>query len=163
MFVLEETNPFYRRMDKGMQGYRQMFGRGEVVVAEGTQGDRTFVILRGEVLVCKRNMDGKQVPLARLGPGDMFGEMYLFDQQGRRTATAIISSEDGAELEVLFKEDMEAQMARLSPHMKKMFNGCQSRLKLTTHLYADTATGRQAVELPDGTLKVIERNLHRPQ
>ncbi|HEX6441334.1 MAG TPA: cyclic nucleotide-binding domain-containing protein, partial [Stellaceae bacterium] len=64
---------------------------GEAIVTEGDTGDRLCVVYRGEVLVRK----GGRV-LARLGSGDFFGEMALFDDEPRSaTVTAV------AEVEVL--------------------------------------------------------------
>jgi HEAT repeat protein len=58
---------------------------GEAIVMEGETGDRLCVVYRGEVLVRKSGR-----VLARLGPGDFFGEMALFDEEPRSaTVTAI--------------------------------------------------------------------------
>jgi CRP/FNR family cyclic AMP-dependent transcriptional regulator len=54
---------------------------GEVIVREGEPGDALYVILEGAVVV-RRN----RRRLARLGPGDYFGELALLDG-GARSAT----------------------------------------------------------------------------
>jgi CRP-like cAMP-binding protein len=57
------------------------FRKGEVVVEAGARGGSFFVIVEGEARVTK---SGRTV--ARLGPGDFFGELALLDG-GPRSAT----------------------------------------------------------------------------
>ena len=62
-------------------------GRGDVVFAEGEPGNRMYVVLDGKVKLGHASVDGRESLLAVLGPGEMFGELSLFDP-GPRTATA---------------------------------------------------------------------------
>lgn len=61
--------------------------RGDVIFAEGEPGDRMYVILDGKVKLGHTSVDGRESLLAVLGPGEVFGELSLFDP-GPRTATA---------------------------------------------------------------------------
>ncbi len=61
--------------------------RAEVLFAEGDQGDHLYVILEGKIKLGRTKSDGRESLLAVLGPGEMFGELSLFDP-GPRTATA---------------------------------------------------------------------------
>src|SRR3954452_4393531 len=61
--------------------------RGHVVFNEGDAGDRLFVVLDGKVKISRTASDGRENLLSVLGPGEMFGELSLFDP-GPRTATA---------------------------------------------------------------------------
>lgn len=58
---------------------------GTVVCREGEPGDQFFLIESGTLLVLTE-IGGMAHELARLGPGEFFGEMALL-RQGRRTAT----------------------------------------------------------------------------
>lgn len=60
--------------------------RGEVLFHEGEPGDRLYVIARGKIKLGRRSADGRENLLSVLGPGEMFGELSLFDP-GPRTAT----------------------------------------------------------------------------
>ena len=67
-------------------------GRSEVLFAEGDQGDRLYVIVAGKIKLGRTSGDGRENLLAILGPGEMFGELSLFDP-GPRTATATAVAE----------------------------------------------------------------------
>lgn len=60
--------------------------RGEVVFTEGDEGDRVYVVIKGKVKLGRKSPDGRENLLALLGPGQMFGELSLFDP-GPRSAT----------------------------------------------------------------------------
>lgn len=61
--------------------------RGEVLFHEGDEGDRVYVVIDGKVKLGRSAPDGRENLLALLGPGQMFGELSLFDP-GPRSATA---------------------------------------------------------------------------
>ena len=61
--------------------------RSGVIFSEGEPGDRMYVILDGKVKLGQTSPDGRESLLAVLGPGEVFGELSLFDP-GPRTATA---------------------------------------------------------------------------
>jgi CRP/FNR family transcriptional regulator, cyclic AMP receptor protein len=62
------------------------YRRGEVVFHEGEKGDRLYVVTDGKVKLGRTSSDGRENLLAILGPGQMFGELSLFDP-GPRSAT----------------------------------------------------------------------------
>ena len=66
--------------------------RGDVLFHEGDPGDRLYVIGEGKVKLGRSSVDGRENLLAILGPGEMFGELSLFDP-GPRTATATAVAE----------------------------------------------------------------------
>ena len=70
----------------------QRLERGDVLFHEGDQGDRLYVIGEGKIKLGRTSSDGRENLLAILGPGEMFGELSLFDP-GPRTATATAVAE----------------------------------------------------------------------
>ena len=66
--------------------------RGDVLFHEGDEGDRLYVVTDGKVKLGRTSADGRENLLAILGPGQMFGELSLFDP-GPRTATATAVAE----------------------------------------------------------------------
>jgi len=69
-----------------------LFAAGEPVVREGDAGDSMFVVVDGAVDVTATGADGRAVPLARLGAGEVFGEMSLLTG-ARRSATVTATVE----------------------------------------------------------------------
>ncbi|HET8717001.1 MAG TPA: Crp/Fnr family transcriptional regulator [Nocardioidaceae bacterium] len=67
--------------------------RGEVLFHEGDEGDRLYVVTDGKVKLGRTSSDGRENLLAVLGPGQMFGELSLFDPGPRSaTVTAVTDS-----------------------------------------------------------------------
>lgn len=64
------------------------FPEGALVFGEGTPGTELFIIEQGEVEILKGTASGKPLSIARLGPGDFFGEMAFVDR-GPRSASAV--------------------------------------------------------------------------
>ncbi|MBJ7353330.1 MAG: Crp/Fnr family transcriptional regulator [Thermoleophilaceae bacterium] len=63
------------------------FVRGEVIFREGSQGDVMYVIRKGRVLIKREHSGGRTIALTEMGPGDLFGELAIFDKEAR-SATA---------------------------------------------------------------------------
>ncbi|MGC5615432.1 Crp/Fnr family transcriptional regulator [Georgenia sp. Z1491] len=64
--------------------------RGEILFREGEPGDRLYILIDGKVKVGHRSADGRENLLAVLGPGELLGELTLFDPGPRSTtATAV--------------------------------------------------------------------------
>ncbi|MGC0141439.1 MULTISPECIES: Crp/Fnr family transcriptional regulator [unclassified Pseudactinotalea] len=63
------------------------FRRGEEIFHEGSPGDRLFIVASGKVKLGHTAPDGREHLLAILGPGEILGEVSLYDP-GARTATA---------------------------------------------------------------------------
>ena len=61
--------------------------KGNVLFAEGDSGDHLYVIVDGKLKLGTSSTDGRENLLSILGPGEMFGELSLFDP-GPRTSTA---------------------------------------------------------------------------
>jgi CRP/FNR family cyclic AMP-dependent transcriptional regulator len=72
----EETAVWARLQERRLR-------RGDVLFREGEKGKELFIIRSGAVIVSKHVKGRVEQVLARLGPGDFFGEMSLFDDQPR--------------------------------------------------------------------------------
>jgi CRP-like cAMP-binding protein len=59
----------------------------ELVLEQGTPGDRFYLVHRGELDVFRASAGGRETPLGRLAPGDCFGELALIEPEGLRTAS----------------------------------------------------------------------------
>lgn len=64
--------------------------KGSILFAEGDEGDHLYVIVEGKIKLGTSSGDGRENLLSILGPGEMFGELSLFDPNPRTsTATAV--------------------------------------------------------------------------
>ena len=85
--------------------------RGQVICREGDPGEEMFVVRHGSIVISKLVTGRVEQVLARIGPGDFFGEMSLFDRSPR--SATVQADSDGA----LLALDREAlrRMTELSP------------------------------------------------
>ena len=87
------TSPLFAALDtEGAAALRAslketVVSKGDMLFHEGEPGDRMYVILEGKVKLGQTSNDGRESLLGVLGPGEMFGELSLFDP-GLRTSTA---------------------------------------------------------------------------
>jgi len=82
--------------------------KGDRVVEERKRGDAFFVLASGKATVLVKDRRGRERIVARLGPGDVFGEIALL-RNIPRTATVEITS-DSAELLRLKAKDFQTLM-----------------------------------------------------
>ena len=68
--------------------------KGEVLFREGDAEDRLYIVVSGKIKLGRSGSAGRENLLAVLGPGQMFGELSVFDPGPRSsTATAVTPSE----------------------------------------------------------------------
>lgn len=61
--------------------------KGVILFKEGDDGEHLYVVIEGKIKLGTSSGDGRENLLSILGPGEMFGELSLFDP-GPRTSTA---------------------------------------------------------------------------
>ncbi len=71
---------------------RRFVPKGHVIIKEGDEGYSAYLIQSGEVEVYSQNEEGQEVILARLGTGEICGEMALISD-GIRTASVRTSQD----------------------------------------------------------------------
>jgi CRP/FNR family transcriptional regulator, cyclic AMP receptor protein len=65
--------------------------RGEHLFLEDQEGDRLYVVLDGKIKLTRTAADGRENLLSVLGPGEMFGELSLFDPRPRTSAATAVT------------------------------------------------------------------------
>lgn len=124
------------------------FSAGERILGEGEPGDSLFLIDRGEVAVSKQ-LGGLARTVARLGPGQFFGEMALLTGEARAATVAAVSDVD---LFTLDKAGFERVLAR-NPQVAEDISAILAvRRDALSEAQGDTATLRASGE-PGGELK----------
>jgi CRP-like cAMP-binding protein len=80
------------------------FEADEVVFREGETSSTCYVISSGHACALREHPDGRVITLARFGPGDIFGELAMLDNQ-RRSAT--VQAVDELEAIAILGPDMQ--------------------------------------------------------
>lgn len=107
------------------------FNKGELIIKEGDIADTAFVINKGHVEVKKITLNGESVVIARLDPGQIFGEMSLFDNSNRSASVYALSN---VELSVITKEDFLKHLNDTPPQIKVIIELLLKRLRQTSNL-----------------------------
>jgi CRP-like cAMP-binding protein len=88
---------------------QRRFAGGEVVFREGDDSDTCYVVHAGHARAIREHPDGRQITLATFGPGDIFGELAMFDDE-RRSAT--VEASDDLEVLGILGGDMRRLLRR---------------------------------------------------
>jgi CRP/FNR family transcriptional regulator len=83
------------------------FDSGQVIFREGDASDTCYIIGSGHARALRENSDGRTITLAHFGPGDIFGELAMFDDE-RRSAT--VETMDDVEAVAILGSDMRRLM-----------------------------------------------------
>jgi CRP/FNR family transcriptional regulator, cyclic AMP receptor protein len=101
---------------------------GDIVFTEGDPGDAMYVVIQGLVQVYRDTTSGRLV-LAKIRPGEFFGEMALIGNTPR-TATAVALSD--TVLAAYRGEELETLLATRPEVGARMIRHLVARLKDTT-------------------------------
>jgi len=83
------------------------FAAGEVVFREGDESNTAYVVRSGHARAIRQHSDGRILTLANFSPGEVFGELAMFDSD-RRSAT--IEAIDQLDLLAILSADMQRLM-----------------------------------------------------
>lgn len=107
--LLKKINLFETLLERELEKIEkicrnEVFAKDTVIFKEGDEGDRCYIILKGEVRISKFVPNIGEEALAVLKPGDYFGEMALVDNFPR-SAHAIVNKD--AELYSINKTELD--------------------------------------------------------
>jgi len=108
--------------------------RGRTLFNEGDPGDRLYVVTEGKIKLGRTAPDGRENLLAVLGPGEMFGELSLFDP-GPRTATATAVTD--ATLAGVGHDDLQPWLTGRPEVAAHLLRALAQRLRRTNEAMAD--------------------------
>ncbi|HEX8977742.1 MAG TPA: Crp/Fnr family transcriptional regulator [Solirubrobacteraceae bacterium] len=104
------------------------FQGGEAIFHEGDESDTCYVVRSGHVRAVREHTDGRTLTLATLGPGDIFGELAIFDEE-RRSAT--VEALDDLEVVGILGADMRRMLRRHPDIAVKLLAALSRRLRET--------------------------------
>lgn len=108
--------------------------RGDVLFHEGDSGDKLYIVLDGKVKLGRSAADGRENLLAVMGPGQMFGELSLFDP-GPRSAT--VTAVTDVAFASLSHEDLLRWLDGRPMVARSLLNQLAARLRKSNDVVAD--------------------------
>jgi CRP/FNR family transcriptional regulator len=111
----------------------RQFVAGEVVFREGDESSTCYVMRHGRARAVREHPDGRSITLANFGPGDIFGELAMFDDE-RRSAT--IETLEDTEAIAILGGDMRRLLSEHAEIAVKMLASLGRRLRETNERLA---------------------------
>jgi CRP/FNR family cyclic AMP-dependent transcriptional regulator len=152
VWYLQRNRLFAEATESEVVGAEHLFTMCEM--ARGThvfdQGDPTriiYLVKRGAVRIARETEDGKDVTVALLGPGDLFGEETLFDTKPRTTNAIVV---EDALLCRARAEDLFALLSRdpaLALNVAKVLSGRLDEAQATMEDLAYAKVGERILHL----------------
>ncbi|MGZ4183134.1 MAG: Crp/Fnr family transcriptional regulator [Solirubrobacteraceae bacterium] len=111
----------------------RQFVAGEVVFREGDESSTCYIVRRGRARAVREHPDGRSITLANFGPGDIFGELAMFDDE-RRSAT--IETLEDTEAIAILGGDMRRLLSEHADIAVKLLASLGRRLRETNERLA---------------------------
>jgi CRP/FNR family transcriptional regulator, cyclic AMP receptor protein len=108
--------------------------RGERLFSEGDTGDKLYIILSGKIKLTKAAPDGRENLLSVHGPGEMFGELSLFDPIPRTSSATAVTN---AELAGVAHEDLRSWLTTRPEVAMHLLQALAKRLRRINEVKAD--------------------------
>ena len=138
------------------------FSPGELVFREGDYSNSCYMIVAGHAAAAHEHPGGRAITLARFGPGDLFGELAMLDDQ-RRSATIEALDEldafaiQGADMRRLLREHPDIAIKMITALGQKLrqtnerlagqsFQTVQSRVAKALSELVETARAEGTVD-----------------
>ncbi|MGZ4276081.1 MAG: Crp/Fnr family transcriptional regulator [Solirubrobacteraceae bacterium] len=121
-----------------------------VIFREGDESDTCYIVRSGHARAVRENADGRSITLAHFGPGDIFGELAMFDDERRSATVETLDTLDvlavlGADMRRLLREHPEIAV-KLVIALGRRLREANERL---TRQSFQTVQSRVAVVLAD--------------
>jgi len=129
---------------------RQKIAKGRRIFNEGEVGDYAYIVETGEVGIFKR-IDGNEVELAVVHPGEIFGEVAVLDGR-ERMASAIATVETS--LIVVSPAALEERIAKSDKFVQTLLQIFMTNLRETHKTYKDPKHNF------DGHIQAITRHIN---
>jgi CRP/FNR family cyclic AMP-dependent transcriptional regulator len=130
------------------------FARGDVIFDEGDAGDKLFAVIEGKVKLARTAPDGRENLQSVLGPGEMFGELSLFDPKPR-TAGAVAVTD--AVLASLSHEALRPWITGRPDVAVLLLQALAQRLRRTNDVLADLVFSDVPSRVAKALLGLAER------
>ncbi len=102
------------------------FKEGDIIFNEGDKGQHLYLILNGEIDIYKY-MEGRNIVIATIKKGDVFGEMAILDDEIRTASAQVIS--ESAQLMQVTKEHFIDQIKKNPTFIFNILKNLSKRLE----------------------------------
>ncbi len=113
---------------------RRFVSAGAILINEGDEANCAYLIQSGAVSVFTKTGEGQEVELARLGIGEICGEMALFNQKRRTASVRVV---EDANLIIISKQVLQEKLEKTDPTIRAVMDMLIKRLgagnMLVTH------------------------------
>ena len=109
------------------------FPPGHIIFREGDESDTCYVLANGHARAVREHADGRTISLAHFGPGDIFGELAMFDDEKR---SATIETLDDVACVAVAGADMRRLLREHPDIAVKLVTGLGRRLRETNERLA---------------------------
>jgi CRP/FNR family cyclic AMP-dependent transcriptional regulator len=125
----------------------------ETIFAIGSPGDQMMALLRGTVRISVPSSEGRELLLAIIRPGEVFGELAVLDGK-ERSADAI--AESPCTLAILDRHDILSFFERNPSAWPKLVKVLCQRLRHTDQVFAEVALLQLPAKLAKSMLRLLD-------
>lgn len=131
----------------------QTFDAGANIFAIGSAGDQMMAVLSGNVRISLPSSDGKELLLAIIQPGEVFGELAVLDGKER---SADAHAEAACSLAILDRRDILSFLERNPAAWLKIVEVLCHRLRRTDQVLAEVALMQLPARLAKMMLRITQ-------
>ena len=103
--------------------------KGTVLFKEGDKGEEAFLIVSGKIQLRRDVLSEYPQILSTVGPGDVVGEMALFDNRPRLAEALVF---EDAVVFVIPRDDFSARLSKMNPVMRRILQIMVQRVRRMT-------------------------------
>jgi CRP-like cAMP-binding protein len=119
--------------------FTKFYKKGSILFVEGMPGEVLYIVMEGSIVISKKIKEGKEIEIAKLGYGEIVGEMSLIDA-GLRTATG--KTDVDSKLVVItkksFNEILESDPQIAAKILMELLRVLNKRLRVTDKKFENT-------------------------
>jgi len=130
------------------------FARGDIIFDEGDQGDKLYAVIEGKVKIARTAADGRESLQTVVGPGEMFGELSLFDPRPRTAGAVAITD---SVLASLAHDALRPWITQHSDVAVQLLQALVQRLRRTNDVMADLVFSDVPSRVAKTLLNLAER------
>jgi len=101
---------------------------GSIILREGDPGDTCYILRSGTARVVRQQADGRAITLTNLGPGEIFGELAMFDGEVR---SATVEAVDDVRAVAILAGDLKQLLSGHPEIAMKLLGALADRLRET--------------------------------